>query len=97
MDERATRVLDEITPERVVEIASDLIRIPSFKTEETQLARWLDGYLWLRQQAAHPRIRRVEMGVFRDYGHLFRLIRPDDVDEELADLLQEAYVLGCEI
>lgn len=59
--------------------------------------RWLDGYIWLRRQAVHPRIRKVEMGVFRDYGHVFRLTRPEDLDEELADLLQEAYMLGCEM
>ena len=59
--------------------------------------RWLDGYLWLRRQAAHPRIHKIEMGIFRDYGHLFRLTRPDDLDEALQDLLQEAYILGCEI
>lgn len=59
--------------------------------------RWLDGYLWLRRQAAHHRIYKIEMGIFRDYGHLFRLARPEDLDEDLADLLQEAYILGCEI
>jgi hypothetical protein len=59
--------------------------------------RWLDGYLWLRRQAAHPRIYKVEMGTFRDYGHIFRLNRQDDLDDDLADLLQEAYILGCEI
>ena len=59
--------------------------------------RWLDGYFWLRRQAAHPRIRKVEMAVFRDFGHVFRLTRPHDLDEGLADLLQEAYMLGCEI
>lgn len=59
--------------------------------------RWLDGYLWLRRRAAHPSIQKIEMGVFRDYGHLFRLTRPDDLDEDLEDLLHEAYILGCEI
>jgi hypothetical protein len=59
--------------------------------------RWLDGYLWLRRQAAHPRIRKTEMGVFRDYGHMFRLTRSDNLDEDLVDLLHEAYILGCEI
>ena len=59
--------------------------------------RWLDGYFWLSRQAVHPRIRKVEMGIFRDYGHMFRLSRPDDLDEELEDLLHEAYMLGCEI
>ena len=59
--------------------------------------RWLDGYLWLRRLATHPRIYKTEMGIFRDYGHIFRLTRPDDLDEELIDLLHEAYILGCEI
>ena len=39
MNERAQRVIDAITPDAVVSLASDLIRIPSFKTEETPLAR----------------------------------------------------------
>jgi uncharacterized protein DUF5655 len=59
--------------------------------------RWLDGYLWLRRQATHPRIRKIEMGIFRDYGHLFRLTRLDDLDEGLIDLLHEAYILGSEV
>jgi hypothetical protein len=59
--------------------------------------RWLDGYLWLKRQAVHPRIRKIEMGIFRDYGHLFRLTHPEDLDDDLVDLLGEAYMLGCEI
>ena len=59
--------------------------------------RWLDGYLWLRRQAVHPLIRKIEMGVFRDYGHIFRLTRPDELDEDMVDLLHEAYIVGCEI
>jgi hypothetical protein len=53
--------------------------------------------LWLRRQAAHPRIHKIEMGIFRDYGHMFRLTRLDDLDEDFQNLLQEAYILGCEI
>ena len=59
--------------------------------------RWLDGYLWLRRQAAHPRIHKMEMGIFRDYGHIFRLTRPEDLDDDLVNLLPEAYILGCEL
>jgi hypothetical protein len=59
--------------------------------------RWLDGYIWLRRQAAHPRIYKIEMGIFRDYGHLFRLTCAEELDDDLVDLLQEAYILGCEI
>jgi hypothetical protein len=59
--------------------------------------RWLDGYFWLRRQSAHPRIRKIEMGIFRDYGHLFRLHRAEELDERLVELLYEAYILGCEV
>jgi hypothetical protein len=59
--------------------------------------RWLDVYLWLRRQAAHPRIRKIEMEIFRDYGHIFRLTHSNDLDEDLVDLLHEAYIVGCEI
>jgi uncharacterized protein DUF5655 len=69
---------------------------------ETQFAaamtrrHWLEGYLWLRRRAEHPVIQRIEMHVFRDYGHIFRLTRPGDLDEALVALLHEAYVLGCQ-
>ena len=58
---------------------------------------WLDGYFWLRRQAEHARVHKLEMGIFRDYGHTFRLKRPDDLDKDLIDLLHEAYLLGSEI
>ena len=56
----------------------------------------LEGYLWLRRRAAHPLIRRVEMQVFRDYGHIFRLSQPADLDDDLVALLHEGYMLGCQ-
>ncbi len=69
---------------------------------ETQFAvvevrrRWLEGTLWLRRRAAHPLIRRVQMQVYRDYGHIFRLTQPDDMDDAFMDLLHEAYVVACQ-
>jgi hypothetical protein len=54
----------------------------------------LDGAFWLARQAHHPLITKVEMGVFRDYGHYFRLSTPDDIDDRLVDLLSEAYAVG---
>ena len=56
----------------------------------------LEGYLWLWRRAAHPLIQRVEMRVFRDYGHVFRLTRPADLDDDLVALLHEGYMLGCQ-
>ena len=43
--ELQSRVLDRIDDEEIVRLASDLIRIPSFTTEETPCAEWLADYL----------------------------------------------------
>ena len=69
---------------------------------ETQFAaamprkRWLEVQLWLRRRATHPLIRRIEMQVFRDYGHIFRLTQPADLDDDQVALLHEGYMLGCQ-
>jgi len=63
----------------------------------TPRKQWLEVYFWLKRQAIHPRIRKIEMGIFRDYGHIFRLKQRDDLDEGLINLLHEAYILGCQI
>ena len=60
MNKREQRVIAEITPEAVVALASDLIRIPSFKTEETPLARWLADYFTERGYAVE--LHEVEPG-----------------------------------
>jgi len=38
-------VLDRIDDDEIVRLASDLIRFPSFTTEETPCAEWLASYL----------------------------------------------------
>jgi acetylornithine deacetylase len=63
MDETAQRVIDEITPEKLVALASDLIRIPSFKTEETPLARWLADYF--TERGYDVELHEVEPGRFQ--------------------------------
>lgn len=44
MNDRRQRVLDQIDPAAIVALASDLVRIPSFKGEESDLARWAAAY-----------------------------------------------------
>jgi len=39
------KVLDRIDDEEIVRLASDLVRIPSFTTEETPCAEWIANYL----------------------------------------------------
>jgi acetylornithine deacetylase len=68
MDERAQRVVDAISPEAVVDLASDLIRIPSFKTEETPVARWLEAYFTKRGYEVE--MQEVEPGRFQVIARL---------------------------
>ena len=56
--------------------------------------QWLTGHIWLKREAEHPMIYRIEMYTYRDFGHLFRLHNPEDVDESFLDLVHEAYALA---
>jgi hypothetical protein len=60
----------------------------------TPRRRWLDGHLVLARQIDNPRFRRVEVFSRRNVLHTFRLTRPDEVDDELAGWLAEAYQVG---
>jgi uncharacterized protein DUF5655 len=104
--EPAVRALYDLlfeTLEKLGQVSASPVKTRIIFQAEVQFAaamprkRWLDGYLWMRRQATHPRIHKIEMGIFRDYGHMFRLTRPEDLDEDLVDLFHEAYILGCEI
>ena len=55
---------------------------------------WLILQIWLKRQADHPLLQRVEMYTYRDYGLILRLTEIEDVDEALENLIHESYVLG---
>ena len=55
---------------------------------------WLDASLWLKRQAAHPRLVRIENFGNLGFGHHFRLSGRADIDEALAQLMREAYRIG---
>jgi len=57
------RLLDHVDPSALLELASDLIRIPSFKTEETRLARWLAEFFTARGYSVD--LQEVEPGRFQ--------------------------------
>ena len=57
----ATRaVLDAIEPAELIELASALIRIPSFKTEETPVARFLETFF--RERGYDVDLQEIEPG-----------------------------------
>ena len=56
--------------------------------------RWLDGHIWLKRRANHPRFTKVEHLLRRDWIHWFRLTAPEDIDKEFVKLLRESYRIG---
>jgi acetylornithine deacetylase len=58
--ELRARVLDRIDDDEVVGLACELIRIPSFTTEETRCAEWLAGYL--DDQGLAVTVQEIEPG-----------------------------------
>jgi len=55
---------------------------------------WVDGHVVLARRLESPRFRRVETFSPRNHLHQFRLERLDEVDEEVAAWLAEAYQVG---
>jgi hypothetical protein len=53
---------------------------------------WLDAAIWLRRQASHPKLHRVESFGKAGYGLHFKLERPEDIDKELSRLIREAHL-----
>jgi len=60
----------------------------------TPRRRWVDGHVVLARRLKHPRFRRVDSFSPRNHVHHFRLARLDEVDDEVAAWLAEAYRVG---
>ena len=57
-------------------------------------ARSLDGYLDLQREVADPRIRRSAPYTKRLYVHQFRVTALEQLDDEFAGWVREAYAVG---
>jgi hypothetical protein len=57
---------------------------------------WLDAALWLRRRASHPSLHRTEVFGRAGFGLHFRLRSPTDIDEDLAELIREAYLAALQ-
>src|SRR5207247_7755282 len=62
------RILDEIVPDEVIDLAKELVRIPSYTTDETPVARFLDGFF--RRQGLESRLQEVDPGRFQTIARL---------------------------
>jgi hypothetical protein len=56
--------------------------------------RWLDGHLVLARAVESPRFTRVQVFSTHNVLHGLRLHAVDEVDDELAGWLREAYAVG---
>lgn len=56
--------------------------------------RWLDGYLDLQRRVTDPRIRTASPYTKRLFVHQFRVVTLDQLDEEFAGWVREAYEVG---
>src|SRR5215468_11718220 len=68
MDDLTRAVLAHVDPRELVELASDLIRIPSFKTEETAVARFLEKFF--RDRGYQVELQEIEAGRFQTIATL---------------------------
>jgi hypothetical protein len=56
--------------------------------------RWLDAHVVLARRLESVRFRRIETFSPHNHLHEFRLRRPQEVDDEVAQWLAEAYRVG---
>jgi hypothetical protein len=55
---------------------------------------FLDGHVVLARELVSPRFRQVEVYSRSNVLHAFRLVRPEEVDDEVRAWLAEAYQVG---
>lgn len=55
---------------------------------------WVDGHVVLARCLENPRFRRIETYSPKNHLHAFRFASVDDVDDEVAAWLAEAYQVG---
>jgi hypothetical protein len=60
----------------------------------TPRIRWLGGHLVLARRIDSARFSRIEAYSPRNVLHAFRLVSPDEVDEEFRAWLAESYAVG---
>ena len=62
------RILAALVPDEILDLARALVRIPSYTTEETGVARFLDDFL--RREGLESRLQEVDPGRFQVLARL---------------------------
>jgi Domain of unknown function (DUF5655) len=95
--DRVLAVADALGP---VQVLAEKTRIAlharmSFAAFQPRL-HWLAGHLVLARQITSPRFARIDVISPRNVVHQFRLTTPDEVDDQFASWLAEAYQVGIQ-
>src|SRR6266704_4564689 len=62
------RIIAQIEPDEVIELARALVRIPSYTTDETRVAEFLHGFL--RREGFESTLQEVDSGRFQTIARL---------------------------
>jgi acetylornithine deacetylase/succinyl-diaminopimelate desuccinylase-like protein len=97
------QVLAQVDRTALIDLASDLIRIPSFKTEETPLARFLADFF--QPRGYHVELQEIEPGRFQTIATLkgtgggasLMLIEPPYVPDLCTILVDVHFVPGMTV
>ena len=93
--DEVVRLLDAIGPVRVLpEKTRIAFQVRMSFAQLTPRHRWLDGHVVLDRRLESPRFLRIQTFSERNHVHVFRLTRPEDIDEEFRAWLVEAYAVG---
>ena len=58
--------------------------------------RWLDGHLVLARRCESPMFSKIETFSPRNHLHVFRIVYPSDIDDEMRKYLRDAYDVGAQ-
>jgi len=61
-------ILAQIVPDEVISLAKDLVNIPSYTTDETEVAKFVHGYF--QRQGLESELQEVDPGRFQTIGRL---------------------------
>jgi hypothetical protein len=93
--DRIVEAVEELGPVTVLPEKSRIaLQVRMSFAAFTPRTRWLNGHLVLARAIDSPRFLRVETYSPHNVLHTFRLGSPDQVDDEFASWLAEAYAVG---
>jgi len=93
--EHFRKAVESLGPVRLVSNRTRLAFMARVRFTGCEVRRdWLRCGLWLKRRVDCPRFVKVERYTDRDFGYLFELRKPEDLDRTIMGYLREAYQVG---